>query len=415
MQKRVVVGGAGFGGLAAALSLARQMPELEVVLVDAQRCHVYTPWLYEVATGFLFEGRRNIQTFLRRGAQVPYEEIIRYAPKNLRFRQGRVAKIDAQTKHFIFEDGISLKFDTAVLAFGSEGEDYGIPGVKEYGMPLKSIVDGVHIEERLGALLEEVRLGHRERARVVIGGAGAAGVETASELAHGMYLRTKHDVFSDAVQVMLVDAAPTILGMFSQALQRAASTRARKLGVDLRMSERITNVASDVITTDKGEIPYDLFLWTGGIRPNRLTATSSLMRDPRGRLLTNAFGQAQEHPDLFVVGDGALLIDPRTGKPVPPAAWAAMQEGKQVGMNVARMLSGVPLKTLVFPRVYPAVVTVGGHYSVATVLGISFSGFWAFVLRRLVDFHYFLSILPFRVAIKLWYRGADIFENNTHV
>lgn len=415
MGKRVVVGGAGFGGLAAAFSLARLSPDVEVVLVDAERSHVYTPWLYEVATGFLFASGRKARTLLRRGARVPYEEILKYAPKNIRFRQGRVSKIDTTDKHLLFEDGMTLRFDVVILAFGSEEEDYGIPGVKLYGMPLKSIADGMRIEERLKEDLEALREGKRQEVRVVIGGAGAAGVETAAELAQYLHACTQHHLCPSGVSITLIDAAAHLLGMFPSALRERATKRAKQIGIRLRLSARITQIDADIIRTDAGSIPYDIFIWTGGIRPNRLTALSDLMRDPRGRLLADRYGCSQERKDIFVLGDGALLTDPSTGKPVPPAAWAAMREGRQVGENVARLLAGKSMKPLVFPRMYPAIVTVGGHYSVATILGVSFSGFFAFVLRRLVDFHYFFSILPFSVAIRFWWRGAELFENNNQV
>lgn len=416
MQKRVVVGGAGFGGLAAALSLARLMPEIEVVLVDAHRSHVYTPWLYEVATGFLFEPGRKSRSLLRRGAHVPYEEIVRYAPGNVRFRQGHVASIDPEGKQFVFEDGMTLRYDLAILSFGSEGEDYGIPGVKEFGMPLKSLADGIRIEERLQELLFHVKNDtHKKEVKVVIGGAGAAGVETAAELAHYIHLCMAEGVCRDTMEITLVDAVPNILNAFPAHLQKAATRRAKRIGVTLRMDSAITRVDEGRITTKKGQIPYDILIWTGGIRPNRLTAGSSLQRDPRGRLQSDVFGQAKDRADLFVLGDGAVMIDPRTSKSVPPAAWAAMQEGRQVGENVARMLSGLAMRPLAYPRLYPAVVTVGGHYSVATVMGVCFSGFFAFVLRRLIDFHYFQTILPWSVAFKLWLRGAQIFEKNDRV
>jgi NADH dehydrogenase FAD-containing subunit len=416
MQKRVVVAGAGFGGLAAALSISRRLADVEVVLVDAQRCHAYTPWLYEVATGFLFERSRKVRSLLRRGAHVPYEEIVRHAPGNIRFRQGRITKIDTQEKHLVFEDGMTLQFDIVALALGSEWEDYGIPGVKTYGMPLKTVADAMHIEERLQGLLEALKFGKQEDVRVVVGGAGAAGVETAAELANYLHECTAHGLCPGAVRVSLIDTSPSILNAFPKPLREAATRRAKSVGIELYMSSAITAVDPTHVITEKGAVPYDLFLWTGGIRPNQVTAHhTDVMRDPRGRLLADAFGRSKEREDVFVLGDGASIVDPRTGRPVPSAAWAAMREGKQVGENIARMLTGTPLLPLVFPRVYPAVVTVGGHYSVATVFGICFSGRLAFFLRRCIDFHYFQSILPLRIALQLWHKGAKIFDRNDHL
>ncbi len=409
---RIVILGAGFGGLLTALTLAKQNYSGEIVLVDARDHHTYSPWLYEVATGFLLAGGKREAVLMKRSAIFPIKEIIKPWPR-LRFRQGKVVALEVHDQYVVLEDGNTLRYDQLVIALGSEPEFYNIPGLAEHCMALKSVDDALLVRDRVMALIDQTENGQKKMARVVIAGAGATGVETASELVNTI----KHHCESlincrGQVEVTLVEAGPTVLAPFPVSLQQWASARLLQLGVKLQTNSTITKVEANKIILKDAELPFDLCVWTGGVRPNSVFATWGLPKDARGRIQVDEYLRVAGLQNVFALGDGAAFIDPRTQKPAPGTAWVAMDQGKRLGDNLSRLSLGQSIRPFTLPKNYPAVLEIGGRFAVATIGGFNFKDQLAHLVRRVIDLNYFLAIFPFWRALKLWRQGTKIFEMN---
>lgn len=409
---RVVILGAGFAGLLTALTLARRNYAGEIVLVDERAHHTYSPWLYEVATSFFgLESRAKVRK-MKHSAIYSIQDILSKNP-GVRFRQARVAAAEFHDQYLVFEDGHTLRYDYLVIALGSQSEFYNIPGLAEHALPLKSIDDALLIRTRLDQLLRQLEEQKIERARVVVCGAGATGVELAAELAnsigvHGCRIvRDQH-----CLEVDLLEAGPEILSPFPPALRKKARANLGRVGVNVKTDTVITEVRADRLIAKTGEIHFDACIWSGGVRPNEVLSTWGLSKDARGRLQIGDDFRVREFKNVFALGDCASFIDSRTQRTAPPTAWVAMRQGQWLGKNLPQIINGEKTNAWRLPKNYPAVIMVGGRFVVASILGAHWSGRLLYFLRRLVDLHYFLVIFPFWAGLKFWWRGTKVFELN---
>ena len=158
--KRIVILGAGFGGLVSAILLAKKNHELEIVLIDKNSEHLYTPWLYDVATSFLVKPKNKEIALLKKVSAVSIKELIKmHGFKNLRFRQAEIQGVDVKTKHVLLKSGMTLAYDFLVVALGAKTTYYGIPGMEKFALPMKTLEDGMQVQERIGELVKEVIAG----------------------------------------------------------------------------------------------------------------------------------------------------------------------------------------------------------------------------------------------------------------
>lgn len=416
-RARVVIVGAGFGGLRTALRLAAQGAH-DVVLVDKQSLHVYTPWLYEVASGRTDGATPGISRRLRHSAGIPLARIL--ARHGVELRIATVKNVDTVHRHVVFADGMTLGYDALVLAVGSEMAYFGIPGLAEHTIPLKSIEDAVRIHASVSAALAKAE--HRD-VHIVVGGAGPSGVELIGELATMVRSREHRGTLPrHRVHCTLVDAGARVLGMCRPSVSRIAERRLAALGVRIRLETLVTkatathvHVAPKPGTAHAGEptvtLPADCAVWCGGVAPSAFTQALALPKDARGRIRTDARGEVFGETNVFALGDASV----REGEGVvalPQTAQAVDAYADTVARNVHAALARRALRAYVPPATWPFVLTVGGRYGVADVYGLVVHGWPAYALRRGADLRYLLRILPPLHAYRVWRSRITLYAEN---
>ncbi len=431
---RVVILGAGFGGIAAARTLAATVRSgaVNVTVVDRHASHVFTPLLYEAATGFVEHQQLGTSKLLDSGVTVDVPELIR--PWGADFVQSSVEGIDWEKRQVLLHDKEPIAFDYVVIGLGAEVNYFGIAGLQENAYTLKSVRDADRLRQRVHDLLHKREEGTQKRMEIVIGGGGPTGVELAAELT--LFLRqhiVKGHLNPEDYNISLVEAQPRLLGALNPKLSAAALSRLKTLGVHVYLDsamkeagyqkavlvprackpgETADQLLCDFKKEGQMEIAADMVIWTGGIRGSAALEKLGVVLDARGKRIE--VGPTFALPDkknAFVIGDSALLMNPVTKQPVPWLAQAAVHEGEIVGRTIAARLSGGKDSSYVFPT-FPVVVPLGGKYALAVVGGMTFVGFSGWVLKELATLRYFLSIMPFGLALRKWWHGALIYAGN---
>jgi NADH dehydrogenase len=418
-RRRVVILGAGFGGLLTALRLSRMDATLDIVLVDRSDMHVYKPWLYDVATSMLVDPERQELRDLARSASFQVEHILEAnRARNVRFKQAEVKTVDRIAKHVVFSDDHTMSYDNLVIALGSEVNYFNIPGMKEFAMPLSTVKDAMYIRAYIEETFQKIHQSYKKRCTIIIVGAGPTGTEAAAELGNFLMRCDREGLdLCGRCRLVLIDAGDNVLGPFSAFTQGVARKRLESFNIEIQTQTMVTHVAQNEIhakatkSEEHSIIPYDVLIWAGGVRPNDVLAKLDLQKTDRGRLKVDEHLLVDGSDDIFALGDCAAFIDSK-GRELPPTAWAAVEASAIVAKNIYASGNGDDLKIYKPYKHWPAIITLGGHKAAAEVQGLKFFGGLAFILRRLVDLRYFLQILPFMSAILAWRRGVFLLGKN---
>lgn len=300
---RVLVLGAGYAGVTLARRLESCLPaEAELVVVDESDSHLVQHEVHRVIR----------HPSLAETIRVPLGQLFDRAE----VRVARVEGIDREARTVRLDGGTTLDYDYAAVCLGSATAYYGLPGVEEHSLPLKSVADAEAIRESFLAAAAA-----NDAVNVVVGGAGLSGVQTAGELAA---LADEEDVTASITVVeQLEDVAPNFPRNFREAVRDELEARC----IDVRTGTTVQRATAEAVETDAGTFAYDTFVWTGGIAGqaamagDRPTVRSDLRLDAR----------------TFVVGDAARIVD-ADGEAVPASASAALREANAVAKNVARLV-----------------------------------------------------------------------------
>ncbi len=360
-RPRVVVVGAGFGGLNAALGLIGS--GAEVTVVDRDNYHGFWPLLYQVATAGL--APEDIAH--------PIRSIFAGRP-DVTVRHAAVTGIDLERRVVAVDRGDLLEYDYLVLAPGSATADFDIPGVAEHAFALKTLADAVHLRnhvlecfERADAQPEKVP----GLLTVVLVGGGPTGVEMAGALAEligtNLALDFPHLEVSDA-RVVLVEALDHLLGGFSRASQEEALRVLRTKGVEVLLEAPLAEVGADgVLLADGRAVVASTVVWTAGVRANPLAELLPGDRARNGTVPVGADLSLPGRPEVFVVGDMAL-VDGGEGRPLPQLAQVAIQGGRHVARVIRSRLAGAPAPAFRYHN-HGIMATIGRRAAVAELPG----------------------------------------------
>ncbi|HEY8491113.1 MAG TPA: NAD(P)/FAD-dependent oxidoreductase [Dehalococcoidia bacterium] len=393
---RVLILGAGYAGLNVARHLARRLGrsgDFQIHLVDQHDYHQFIVQLYEVAGG----------TLPPEAVTVPLADLLDGLP--VTFTRGRVETVDPASRA-VYVDGQRLTYDRLVFALGSETAYYGIPGLEEHALTLKSLADAQRIRQQVEQnVAEAARTDDAERRAmlltVVVGGGGFTGTELAGELADFRRdLARAYGVRPGEIHVVLLEAADQVLrGFHPKVVDRAQALLARK-GVRLRLGALLDGAERCAVRLQGGEtIAAGTVIWTGGVRGSSILERSGFALGPGKAAQVNAYLQSVTAPDVYVVGDAASVIDPVTGRPAAPSAQLATREAPVAAANVAASLQGGPQRAFV-PRSAGAIVSVGRRDAVALLGGVVIDGFAGQALKRLVNLRYISSIGGVGLALR---------------
>lgn len=425
-MKRIVILGAGFGGLRAAIVLSKKSKELgrkgyHITLIDKNRYHTYTPLLYEISTT-----SKEIANYLdlRSVTTYPIEGVL--LGFSIDFIQGEVSSIDLANRKIQLENQPAsaeasarqgtIDYEYLILALGAETNFFDIPGLQENALELKSLNDALKIRDTVWEKIESTAT--NEAVDIVIGGAGSTGVELAGEIQEWISQMRKEG-YRCKTSVTLIDAAPTILTGFEPKIIKKATARLKKLGTNILTEERVAKVENGKVYLASGRIvSCDVLIWTGGVRANSAVEKLPLRKEKQARVTTGRdLLCVLDKPDLeaadkvYGIGDIVCVHD-ANGDAVPMVARAAITQGAIAAKNIVSEIRGEELRLKFNPRKYPYIIPIGGKYAIAKIGPLVIVGFFGWILKGLIELNYLFSIMPNAKATKIWLKGLKIFIQN---
>jgi NADH:ubiquinone reductase (H+-translocating) len=371
-RPRVVIAGAGFGGLTCARAL-KHAP-VDVVIVDRNNYHLFTPLLYQVASALLDPGEiaRPVRSLIRPLA-------------NVDFKQAEVIGADLDGRRLLTDRG-EIPYDYLVLATGSQSDYFGNASLARHAYGLKDLEEGLALRNRVLSQFEISRWENdAERRRSLLTfavvGAGPTGVELAGalvELIHLVLRKDYRDLDLGEVRVLLLEAAAAPLGTFVPTLREAARKSLAKKGVEVMLGAKVESVDESSIKLVGGtEIAAGTVIWTAGVRASDLGRTLGIELGRQARVKVEPTLQVPGHPATFVIGDLAgATID---GAPLPMLIPVAMQEGKQVAATIAELVRNGGAKAFRYKD--PGIMaTIGRNSAVAQLGAVRLSGFLGWLM-----------------------------------
>jgi NADH dehydrogenase len=331
---RVVIVGAGFGGLAAAHGLAGA--GLDITIIDQRNHHLFQPLLYQVGTASLATSE----------IAWPIRHLVRKR-KDVTTLLGQVTGVDTENRSVVLEDGGVVHYDTLVLATGARHAYFGHDEWEPYAPGLKTLEDATAIRRRILLSFEraERETDPERRAALltfVIVGGGPTGVELAGAIAelaqHNLPQEYRH-IDTRKSRVVLIEAGARILPSFTEDLSAYAHAALERLGVEIQLGSAVRECSGEGVIYGDRPLAAKVILWAAGVRASPAAAWAGLPADNAGRVKVEPDLTAPGHPEIFVIGDTAT-IDAWAGRPVPGIAPAAKQQGVHVARSIRMRLRG---------------------------------------------------------------------------
>lgn len=391
---RVVIVGAGFGGLRAAKALA-DVP-VQVTVIDRNNHHLFQPLLYWVATAGLSPAEISS----------PIRHILR-KQKNTTVVMAEVTGIDVQGQRVLM-DKRELPYDYLILATGAQDNYFGHNEWSAYAPGLKSIIEATAIRSRILQAFEVAEIEPdpekvRELLTFVLVGAGPTGVEMAgaiAELAHKALAKDFRHIDPTSTRVILVEAAPRILNAFPEKLAKKARRALNRLGVEIRTGVPVESIDADGVSLDGQRIASRTIIWSAGVAASPAGKWLGAEVDRGGRVKINADLSVPEHPNVFVIGDTASLM--QNGKPLPGVAPVAMQQGHYVARIIKqRVTSGSAAPPFHYVD-KGNLATVGRSYAIVDLKGLRLTGLLAWVLWLVVHIYYLIGFRNRLLTLIQW-------------
>src|SRR5579872_1422516 len=404
---QVVIIGAGFGGLNAALSLAH-LP-VKITLIDRRNHHNFQPLLYQVATAGLSPG--EIAT--------PIRWIMR-KHRNVEVLLGEVDELDLERRVAKFDDR-EILYDYLIVAAGASHAYFGHDEWEPFAPGLKTIEDALEIRRRvlLAFELAERRAassGENIQLNFVIVGGGPTGVElagTLSEIARRALADEFNSIDTRSARIVLLEGGPRILPAYPEDLSRSAEQQLRALGVEVHTSTMVTNVEPAAVYTGATRLPAAVILWAAGVAASPLGKKLGAPVDRAGRVLVNADLSLPGHPEVFVIGDLAALKD-KNGQLVPGVAPAAIQQGKATARNIANELEGKPRHNFQYVD-KGSIATIGRAAAIAEFGQIHISGFIAWLSWLFVHIFFLIGFRNRILVMIQWAWSYFTFERGAQL
>ena len=404
---RVVIVGAGFGGLSAAKALART--DYDVTVIDQHNYHLFQPLLYQVATAGLSPA--DIAS--------PIRGILSNTP-NIKVVLGKVSGVDTARREVVAE-GRRIPFDSLILATGAQHAYFGHDEWAACAPGLKTIDDATYIRRRILLAFEkaETEPDAAERARllnfVVIGG-GPTGVEMAgaiAELANRALAKDFRAIDPRCARVILVEAAPRLLTPFDPSLSEEARRSLIQLGVDVRLGAAVTAVDQDGVSIGAERIEARTVIWGAGVMASPAGHWLGVDTDRAGRVKVAPDLSVPGHPDIFVIGDTALAtgVD---GKPLPGVAPVAKQQGEYVAHLVAERTRGRSVPPFRY-RDFGALATIGRKRAVVQMGRLKLTGFIAWLLWSVAHIYFLIGFRNRFAVATNWLWNYITFQRGTRL
>jgi NADH dehydrogenase len=384
---RVLILGGGFAGVQTAQSLEKRLgsrADVEIWLVNQDNFMLFTPLLPEVCSGHLEP--RHVVSPLRAMFNRPSTWCITAEVQGI--------ALDERTVTVLGGDGDlhRLRYDSLVLALGGETATFGITGLAEHAVGMKTLADAFSLRNRVIEMLERAELEadpaeRQAQLTFVVGGGGFSGVETAGEVEEFVrHVRRRYypRVGEHEIRAYLVELKDALLPEMPAKMGRYARRQLTERGYRVLLGTAIKEVREDevVVGEDGRTIPTRTVIWTGGVRPAPLVAESGVTCDHAGRALVEATMETSA-PGVFAIGDCASIPRPEGSQPhaYAPTAQNAVREGKQLADNILARIDGRELRPFRYEMI-GQLASIGAHRGVGVVFGIKVRGLLAWVMWR---------------------------------
>lgn len=411
-RPRIVVVGAGFGGLEASRKLAK-LP-VQVTLIDRRNHHTFQPLLYQVATAGISPGE----------IAAPIRWILR-GRDNVEVLMDEVVGFDLD-RRIVNLPEFEVGYDYLLIAAGAQHSYFGHDEWEPLAPGLKTVEDALEIRRRVLLAFE---LAERHAAagepqsmlNFVIVGGGPTGVElagTLAEIAHQVLRNEFRSIDPKHTQILLLEGGPRILPTYTPDLSQSAVRQLEKLTVKVRESAMVTRITPGAVWIGEERIPATVILWAAGVAASPLGRKLGAPVDRAGRVMVNPDLTIPNHPEVFVIGDLATLKD-QHGRPVPGVAPVAMQEGRYVAKAIARDLKNSPREDFhYFDK--GSLATIGRAAAVAEIRKFHISGYFAWLAWLFIHIFFLIGFRNRIIVLLQWAwsyityeRGARLITGDT--
>ncbi len=407
-KPRIVIVGAGFGGLAAAEGLKR-LP-VDVTLIDRQNHHLFQPLLYQVATAGLSPAdiAWPVRHVLRRQA-------------NARVLMGEVTAVDPARKVVMLDAG-PIAYDYLVLATGATHGYFGRDEWAVHAPGLKTLDDATAIRRRLLIAFERAEMASNpeEGARlltIVIVGGGPTGVELAgavAELTRRALARDFRVIDPTRTRVLLVESGPRLLANFPETLSRYTATALERLGVEVRLGNPVTHCDAEGVRIGDERIEAATVIWAAGVRASPAAGWLGAPADRAGRVPVRPDLTAPGHPDIYVIGDTAFAKNP-DGAPQPGIAPVAKQQGAYVARALAARIGGRDAPAAFVYRDRGLLATIGRRAAVIAYRRLRLSGWIAWWIWGIAHVYFLVSLRNRLIVVTQWLWSYLLFERGARL
>ena len=407
-KPRIVIVGAGFGGLAAAEGL-KHIP-VDVTLIDRQNHHLFQPLLYQVATAGLSPAdiAWPVRHLLRRQA-------------NARVLMGEVTAVDPARKVVMLDAG-PIAYDYLVLATGATHGYFGRDEWAVHAPGLKTLDDATGIRRRLLLAFERAEMASNpeDGARlltVVIVGGGPTGVELAgavAELTRRALARDFRVIDPTRTRVLLVESGPRLLANFPETLSRYTATALGRLGVEVRLGNPVTHCDGEGVGIGDERIEAATVIWAAGVRASSAACWLGAPADRAGRVPVRPDLTAPGHADIYVIGDTALAKNP-DGAPQPGIAPVAKQQGAYVARALAARIAGRDAPAAFVYRDRGLLATIGRRAAVIAYRRLRLSGWIAWWIWGAAHVYFLVSLRNRVIVVTQWLWSYLLFERGARL
>ena len=399
---RVVIVGAGFGGLETTYRLAGA--PVSITLVDRRNHHLFQPLLYQVATAslatseiawpirYLLRGRQEVTTLF-----------------------ATVAGVDATAKRVLLDDGDTLAYDTLVLATGARHAYFGHDEWEPFAPGLKTLEDATTLRRRILVAFERAERESDPARRAalmtfVIVGAGPTGVElagTIAELAQDTLPPDFRNIDTHKARVVLIEAGPRVLAGFADDLSAYAQASLQSIGVEVVLGQSVTECNADGVVYGGQTLQAKTLIWAAGVRASPAAEWLGASADRAGRLQVEPDLTVSDHPDIFAIGDTVVVNGP-DGKPVPGIAPAAKQQGRYAAETIKARLRGETLGPFRYKHA-GSLAQIGKRKAVIDFGRFKLSGALAWWIWGIAHIYFLIGLRNrLQVAISwLWIHARD--------
>ena len=395
MAHRVIILGAGYAGIAAALYLNKnkKKDDLSITIIDKNPYHTLLTELHEVA------GNRVDEESIR----ISLEDIFR--DTDIRVINDEIKDFDFQKNHLI-SSNLVYKYDYLLIAVGSSPAYYGIEGLKEYCYPLWSYEDSIKIREHIKDCFRRASQinDDSERARLltfVVGGAGFTGVEMIGELAQWIKpLCRRYGFERSDVRLVIIDMLPEILSLLDKkSIEKSHKYMEKKLGIEIHLETKVQKLTEAKVITDKQEIDTRTLIWTAGVSCGDIAGHAEELEKVGGQQCLRVDEYCHTiYKHIYAAGDCVSFLDDNN-KPFPAMVETALQTGEGAAKNILNAIKGKKQEKINV-ELHGTMVCIGNYFAVSNIMGKRLPVWLSIVMKYLVNAHYLYQIMGLRGSAK---------------